>query len=122
MGGCVGIGEYIDSIYTLDNFNQTSNIKWIKRKQTLPKKMSDFGVIIYKHFLFIFGGSVNDMDGYSDLIYYCDIQSYSWHKSYIKCPIKGINYAVLTKINDKNYELTLLILFGYFRMILIEHG
>ena len=113
MGGYCD-GEYIDSIYTLNNFDP-SNTKWVKIKKTLPKKMYGFGAIIVKQFIVVFGGYVNYRDSYNH-IYYCDIESFKWNESYIKCPNKGKCYSILNKVMDKDDDRTWSIIFGFIRM------
>ena len=65
----------------------------------LPKAIGQFGCIIFKQYMIIFGGGIDNHNVFND-IYICNSTDFKWKKLDLKCPPKpGKMYAVLENVD-----------------------
>ena len=89
------------SVSSIIEEHQADNIPEfeINYKWRLPIPLFAFAAVLYKHYIFIFGGMTSN-EKYVDCIYLLDTNNddQGWRKlSHIKCPIPGSYIATLSK-------------------------
>ena len=100
----------------IEKQHQYDTIKWIQNdNRKLKKGLRGFGYILYRNFLFTFGGCLK-AGVYTDKIYCLDLldDNSEWKEMEIKCPEKNGYQAVL--IDDKGD----LLVFGFVRELCVS--
>ena len=109
-GSIIKFGGYAEiESCNLDSFWISSRVpkdglglEWTQKPTfKLPKAMVNFGYVIYKSIIIIFGGPDDD-------IYHLDLENDTkgWKKSAIKCPVKDDYVAVIHGQNIHFYTIT----------------
>eukprot|EP01084_Bolivina_argentea_P103428 185255_1 len=91
------VTQYSKLIYSF------SNGKWKKELIELPISMSNVGCVLSmdQNNIITFGGFTNGNARIDD-IYVLNVKSMIIKKSHLKCPIKGVFFAVINGMSSRN--------------------
>merc|ERR1719361_1306327 len=93
--------EYVDDFYIGTLPDPKQPIQWKKVEEfKLKQSFGNCGVVIYAHFIIIFGGEIG-YDKYLSDIYILDTRSKTgWVRSSIQCPVESDYVAALDDQNN----------------------